>query len=133
MSLLEVMVASAILIVVLSSAAMTIGFGVRQVGRSRRTADAERIAASHLEQLLIENRTRALAPAGRLTFSADGRLDPAGPYHSEWTLERNRPVPNGSRLRVTVRWDDAGPRNIGLTTYLVPPPPPPSPFGPGFP
>jgi hypothetical protein len=118
------MVASAILIVVLSSAAMTLGFGVRQVGRSRRTADGERIAASHLEQLLIENRTGTIADTGTLIFAADGRLDPSGPYRSTWTLDHNRPVPSTSRLRVTVAWDDAGPRNIGLTTYLPPPPPP---------
>ena len=126
-SLIEVMIASAILIVVLSSSAMAISFGVQQVGRSRRTADAERIAASHLEQLLIENRGRDIARSGTVVFAADGRVDGSGPYRSSWTVERRRPIPIGARLQVTVSWVDGGARKIGLATYLAPPLPPPLP------
>ncbi len=136
-SLIEVMVASSILLIVLTSTSMAIAFGVRHVGHTRRVAEAERIAASQMEALLIEGRRNAplldnsgrfATPrprdtAGRQRFSADGRADKDGDYFAKWTIQLNKPVEGGLRLRVDVTWDEDGQRGIGLTTYFVLPDP----------
>lgn len=137
-SLIEVMVASAILLAVLTATASAIAFGVGTIGHSRHVADAERIAAGQMEALIVEGHEqdplldpfgRFAAPrprniAGTQRFAADGRADAEGEYVAKWTVQENRPIVGGLRLRVDVSWREGGtPRSIGLTTYFVIPDP----------
>lgn len=117
-SLLEVMVASAILLAVLASATMAVGFGMRHIGHTRRLGEAERVAAMQLEELLIRNRRGPLPPAGTGRFDNDGRVDADGAYRMAWSLEPGQPVPEGARLSVEVSWDEDGRRAVTLRTYL---------------
>ena len=137
-SLLEVMVASAILLTILTSTASAVAFGVMHVGHSRRVAEAERIAAGQMEALIVEGRLAVPTtdPFGRFNvptppsqrgsnrFSSDGRPQAAGDYLAQWTVEEDRPIVGGLRLHVKVDWEDRGARrSLGLTTYYVLPDP----------
>lgn len=121
MSLVEVMIAGSILAVILSTSAMLLGFGFERTGDARRSAAAERIAASHLELLLLENAAGGIPSQGRRRFDVEGQADPRGAFVSSWTLERDRPVPGASRLAVEVGWNVDRPRTQKLVTYLVRP------------
>ncbi len=118
------MVASSILLLVLSSATMAVGFGVRHVGHTRRVAEAERIAATKIEEMLIVGSRGPLPGSGNERFAADGRVDADGPYAATWKVEMDQPVPLGARLRVEVTWNEGTVHKISLTTYLVPEPGP---------
>jgi type II secretory pathway pseudopilin PulG len=118
MTLIEVMVAGSILSIVLTTTATALVFGFTTTGRARRAAAAERIAAGHLEMLVLENRLRTVPPSGSIRFNLEGQTDPAGAFTSTWSLDPNRPVPGASRLAVDVRWEDGGTRSSRLVTYL---------------
>jgi len=113
-SLLETMVAMTIMLIILSSTVAVISFGATVMGKYRRHAEAERIAASHMESLL---RLRSVPSSGSERFSADGRVDAGGPYVSSWQLQTNRPIRSAGRLVVTVA--DGAPHEAQLVTYIL--------------
>lgn len=120
MTLVEVMVAGAMLSIVISTAAMLLGFGFNRLGDARRSAAAERVAASHLELLLLENASGALPARGSARFNIEGQSDPRGLFVSSWVLDADRPVPGAARLAVDVTWTVDQVRSQKLVTYLVP-------------
>lgn len=117
-TLVEVMVAGAILAVVLSSTAAAMTFGFTNAAHTRRLAAAERVAAGHLETLMLEDRLRAVPARGSVRFSEEGQQDPDGIFTSTWSLDPNRPVPGAFRLAVEVTWSDIIERRLRLVTYL---------------
>jgi len=118
MTLIEVMVAGALLAIVLTTTAMSLVFGFTTTARARRAAAAERVAAGHLEMLVLENRLRPVPASGSVRFNLEGQQDPGGLFTSTWSLDPNRPVPGAQRLAVDVQWQDGGARSSRLVTYL---------------
>ena len=113
-SLLEVLVAMAMLAVVLSAAAGLLSFGAERMGKALRHAECERIAASHVETLL---RMRDPPTSGSVRFDRDGRVDDGGPYTSRWTIDLDHPIRGGARLVMTV--DGGKPHEATITTYML--------------
>ena len=117
-TLIEVMVAGAILAIVLASAAAAMTFGFTNAAHTRRVAAAERVAASHLESLILEDELRNVPARGQVRFTEEGQASPDGLFTSTWSLDPNRPVPGAFRLAVEITWSDVIPRRLRLVTYL---------------
>lgn len=117
-SLIEVMVASSIFLIVLTSTTMAVSFGCRQAGHARRVHEADSIAAAQMEQL-VRIAADGLPGPGSNRFDSSGRVDDEGLYRVSWTVENNRPIPDGARLQVVVRWTEDSERSIKLQTYLA--------------
>jgi type II secretory pathway pseudopilin PulG len=117
-TLIEVMVAGAILAIVLASTAGAMAFGFSTASHTRRVAAAERAAASHLEALMLEDERRPLPARGSVRLNEEGQQDPDGLFTSTWALDPNRPVPGAFRLAVEVTWSDGLARRLRLVTYL---------------
>ncbi len=113
-SLIEVLVAMAILVIVLSSTAGLLSFGAERMGHALRNAECERIAASHVETLL---RSADPPTTGSVRFNREGRVDDNGPYTSRWTVDTNHPIRGAARLVLTV--DGGMPHQATITTYLL--------------
>lgn len=117
-SLIEVMVASVILIILLEALSLALSAGVRQAAHGRHVHEADGIAGAQLEQLIV---AAANGPIGNGShrYGADGREDADGYYRVRWVVEPERPVPFGARLRVFVNWNDGTERGISVQTYFV--------------
>lgn len=118
-TLIEVMVAGTILAIVLSTVAAAMSFGFSTSAQSRRAAAAERIAAGHLETLILQNRLGGVPARGVVVVNDEGQDDPFGKFTSSWSLEPNKPVPGASRIAVEVSWNDGFARTTRLVTYLA--------------
>ena len=117
-TLIEVMVAGAILAIVLSTVAAAMAFGFNATAQARRSAAAERIAAGHLETFILQNRLGGLPARGQVRVNDEGQEDPFGAFTSSWLLEPNKPVAGASRMAVEVTWNDGFERTTRIVTYL---------------
>lgn len=123
MTLIEVLVAAAILAVGLSALATSIPVVLRVIADVRELSVADRIASASTEQLVM---TWAASPArvpatDTVVVDDSGREDPAGRFSVSWTLTPDRPIDGNTALAVTVVWraPDGRARSRVLRTYVA--------------
>lgn len=124
MSLVEVMIASSILIIVVTSAAGSVAMGFNLVSERRFRTMADSVAASHMETLIASSRDRYLdaSDCAPVTYSrevvAGGTL-----FTASCQMVSNRPAVAAAdrfaRLTVTVTWRHLGrDRSTSFSTYV---------------
>ena len=124
MSLIEAMVAAAILLIVLSSAAGSISLGFSMIAERRFRAAAEAVAASHMEVLVATAKDQFLGAAdcAPVTYTRDV-VAGGTVFTASCRLETNRPVvavaDRFSRLTVDVKYQHLGrAHSTSFSTYI---------------
>lgn len=124
-SLIEVLIASAILIIGLSGIAMGLTNLSRQQEHQRFLAGAHTVAGNAMEELVLRQDTNTLPP-GTTTdqYDGKGRISASGPFIVTRTVTHNNPMPDGRMIEVRVQWDERGvAKEYKLKTYAYVPPP----------
>lgn len=110
-TLLEVMVAGAILVAATTGVVASLGAVANQYAHQRHLSRAIYLADGEIERLLLRYRNDPIIRDG----VSQSRVD--GPYTIRWRTEGNTPVPRVRTIHVTVSWLEQGrTRKVSMST-----------------
>jgi prepilin-type N-terminal cleavage/methylation domain-containing protein len=126
-SLLEVLIASAITLIVVTAAAATLSMAFRFIAERKLRTTAEMVAQSHMELLLATGGARRLVTSDcapvRYTRAVLGDEDRAAVFTASCVIDANTPsTPQQKYDRLTVNISaeiDGRPIKSSFVTYLV--------------
>lgn len=120
-SLIEVMIASALLGIGLAAMMTAFGQATALESHQERVTAALHLAEGQLENLLLrypDSPDLDVATHPPLGFTADGTPTTTAPYFNlEWTVSAG-PIPRTRRVQVTVTWTEPrGAQTLSLATH----------------
>lgn len=120
-TLIEVMVASAILLVGIAAVVSALSISTRTAAHQRHVTQALHVTENLMEGLLLANAGHATLDTGdhgpRWFNDVGEETDAASTYEVRWSVEANKPIEGMKRLTVTTRWkEEARERAVSLTT-----------------
>jgi prepilin-type N-terminal cleavage/methylation domain-containing protein len=120
-SLIEVMIASAMLGVGLAALMTAYGQATSLESHQERVTAALHLAEGHLENLLLrypDSPDLSASTHPTLGFTADGTPTASAPFFNlTWTVSPG-PIPRTRRIDVTVTWTEPrGPQTLSLSTH----------------
>lgn len=111
-SLIEVMIAMAVLGIGLLSAAQMVPLAMAGVTQARVRTNAVQAAQERLDNLMSSDFDAAALAAGTYT-------ETVGNYTLTWTITDNNPVPASKRIELSASWDTVtGTQSTFFTTYV---------------
>ena len=122
-SLIEIMIASTILLFGIAGIAGGLTNLSRTQEHQRHRALAATVAGNVIEELILQHDDETLV-AGVSTgrYDGKGRLDSSGPYAVVRTVVDDNPMAGARRIDVTVNWNERGvAKSHALKTYAYTP------------